>query len=134
VLNKPIIHIQPLPLAPVTDDSSTAMGTVLQQRVQDVCQTLAFFSRKLSPAQQKYSDYDRELLAIYEAVRYFPHMLEAQHFTIMTNHKPLSFAVHKKTTSAHYASSIFWISTPSSPRTSATFLAKTTLSRTHFHR
>jgi cleavage and polyadenylation specificity factor subunit 1 len=43
------------------------VGAVLQQ-VQDVCQPLAFFSRKLSPAQQKYSAYDRELLAIYEAV------------------------------------------------------------------
>jgi hypothetical protein len=29
---------------------------------------LAFFSKKLNPAQQKYSEYDRELLAIYEAV------------------------------------------------------------------
>jgi hypothetical protein len=41
------------------------MGAVLQQRVQNAWQTLAFF-RKLSPAQQKYSTYDRELLAIYK--------------------------------------------------------------------
>jgi hypothetical protein len=47
------------PLALVTDASTTAMGAVLQQRVQDVWQPLAFFSRKLSPAQQKYSAYDR---------------------------------------------------------------------------
>jgi len=72
------------------------MGAVLQQRVQDVWQPLAFFSRKLSPAQQKYSAYDRELLVIYEAVRYFCHMLEAQHFTILTDHKPLTFAFHQK--------------------------------------
>jgi len=43
------------PLALVTDASTTAMGAVLQQRVQDVWQPLAFFSRKLSPAHQKYS-------------------------------------------------------------------------------
>ena len=67
------------------DASTTAMGAVLQQQVQDVWQPLAFFSRKLSPAQQKYSAYDRELLAIYEAVRYFRHMLEAWHFTILTD-------------------------------------------------
>jgi cleavage and polyadenylation specificity factor subunit 1 len=84
------------PLALVTDASTTAMGAVLQQLVQDVWQPLAFFSRKLSPAQQKYSAYDRELLAIYEAVRYFRHMLEARHFTILTDHKPLTFAFHQK--------------------------------------
>jgi hypothetical protein len=65
------------PLALVTDASTTAMGAVLQQRAQDVWRPLAFFSRKLSPGQQKYSAYDRELLAIYEAVRHFRHMLEA---------------------------------------------------------
>jgi hypothetical protein len=32
------------------DASTTAMGAILQQRVQDVWQSLAFFSRKLSPA------------------------------------------------------------------------------------
>ena len=76
------------PLALVTDASTAAMGAVLQQRVQDNWLPIAFFSR-MSPAQQKYSAYDRELFAIYEAVRYFRHMLEAQHFTIYTDHKPL---------------------------------------------
>ena len=61
------------PLALVTDASTTAMGAVLQQRVKDNWQPLAFFSRKLSPAQRKYSAYDRELLAIYEAIKYFRH-------------------------------------------------------------
>jgi cleavage and polyadenylation specificity factor subunit 1 len=72
------------------------MSAVLHHWVQDVWQPLAFFSRKLSPAQQKYSAYDRELLVIYEAVRYFRHMLEARHFTILTDHKPLTFAFHQK--------------------------------------
>ena len=58
-------------LALVTDISTTAMGAVLQQRMQYFWQPLAFFFRKLSPAQQKYSAYNQELLAIYEAVKYF---------------------------------------------------------------
>jgi hypothetical protein len=74
------------PLALVTDASTSAMGTVLQQHVHNAWQPLAFFSRKLNPAQQKY----QELLAVYKAVRYFRHMLEACHFTIFTDHKPLS--------------------------------------------
>jgi len=45
------------PLALVTDASTTAMGAVLQQQVQDVWQPLASFSRKVSLAQQKYSAY-----------------------------------------------------------------------------
>ena len=72
------------------------MGAVLQQQIKDVWQPLTFFSRKLSPAQQKYSAYDREILAIYEAVKYFPHMLEARHFTILTDHKPLTFAFNQR--------------------------------------
>jgi cleavage and polyadenylation specificity factor subunit 1 len=45
---------------------------------------------------QKCNPYDRELLAIYEALRYFHHMLEARHFTILPDHKPLTFAFHQK--------------------------------------
>jgi cleavage and polyadenylation specificity factor subunit 1 len=75
----------------VTDASTTAMGAVLQQ-VQDTWQPLAFFCRMLSPTQQKYSPYDRELLSIYEAVWYFRHMFEARHFTIITDHKQLMYA------------------------------------------
>jgi cleavage and polyadenylation specificity factor subunit 1 len=84
------------PLALVTDASTTAMGAVLQQLVNEVWQPLAFFSRKLSPTQQKYSAYDRELLAIYEAIKHFRHMLEARHFVVFTDHKPLIFAFHQK--------------------------------------
>jgi hypothetical protein len=47
-------------------------------------------------AQQKYSAYHRELLAIYEAVKYFQHMLKARHFTVLTDHKSLTFAFHQK--------------------------------------
>jgi hypothetical protein len=62
------------PIALVTDASTTAMGAVLQQQIRDTWQPLAFFSKKMSGAQQKYSAYDRELLAIYEAVKHFRHM------------------------------------------------------------
>jgi hypothetical protein len=51
-------------LALVTDASTSAMGAVLQQRVDNAWKPLAFFSKKLNPAQQKYSAYDRELLAV----------------------------------------------------------------------
>jgi hypothetical protein len=74
------------PLALVTDASTSAMDAKLQQYVKNIWQPLAFFSKKLSPAQQKYSAHDRELLGIYEAVKHLRHMLEARHFTIFTDH------------------------------------------------
>ena len=49
----------------------------------------------MSTARQKCSAYDRELLAIYEAVKHFRHMLEARHFVIFTYHKPLTCASAK---------------------------------------
>jgi hypothetical protein len=72
------------------------MGAVLQQRVKNPWQPLAFFSKKLNAAQQKYSAYDRELLAIYEVVKHFRHMLEARHFTIFTDHKRITYAFQQK--------------------------------------
>jgi hypothetical protein len=52
--------------------------------------------KKLNPAQQKYSAYDRKLLAIYEAVKHLRHMLEARHFIIFTDHKPITYAFQQK--------------------------------------
>jgi predicted lipid-binding transport protein (Tim44 family) len=48
---------------------------------------LAFFSAKLEPAQQKYSAFDRELLACYLAIRHFRWMLEGRKFYVLTDHK-----------------------------------------------
>ncbi|CAB0038422.1 unnamed protein product [Trichogramma brassicae] len=60
------------PLALHTDASNTAIGAALSQRHADDDWTpLGFFSQKLSPTQQRYSTYDRELLAIFEAINIF---------------------------------------------------------------
>ncbi|CAK1583786.1 unnamed protein product [Parnassius mnemosyne] len=80
----------------VTDASDLAIGGVLQQQIGGDWQPLAFFSRKLSPSQRKYSPYDRELLAVYESIKYFRHWLEATPFTIYTDHKPLCFAFRER--------------------------------------
>ena len=84
------------PISLVTDSSTTAMGAVLQQRIQNTWQPLAFFSKKMNMEQQRYSAYDRELLAIYKAVKHFRHMLKARHFVILTDNKPLTYAFSHK--------------------------------------
>lgn len=88
------------PLALFTDASNTCAGAVLQQKVNASWQPLSFFSCKFSEAQAKYSAYDRELLAIYMATKHFRHMIEGQHVTVYTDHKPLVYALHKKSSNA----------------------------------
>jgi cleavage and polyadenylation specificity factor subunit 1 len=80
----------------VVDASSSHVGAALQQEVVGrSARPLAFFSAKLSSAQVKYSAFDRELLACYLAIRHFRWILEGRSFYILTDHKPLTFAVHR---------------------------------------
>jgi hypothetical protein len=81
-----------------TDASNSHVGAVLQQRSGGDWLPLAFFSKKLNPAQMKYSTFDRELLAIVMAIRQFHFFLEGRFFTIFTDHKPLTTALHRVST------------------------------------
>ena len=83
------------PTALTTDASATSVGAVLEQLVDGIWQPLAFFSRQLRPPEQKYSTFDRELLALYLAVRHFRYYLEGRFFTAYTDHMPLTFAFAK---------------------------------------
>lgn len=96
------------PLALFVDASQYALDAALQQNSKQFWEPLAFFSKKFNPSQQKWSTYDREIYAIYEAVKYFRPMLEARHFIIFTDHKPLTFAFSQKNgkCSPHVATSI----------------------------
>ena len=84
-----------------TDASNSAAGGVLHQRVGDSWQPLGFFSRKFTPAQRRYSTFGRELLAMYLAVRHFMPFLEGRDFEILTDHKPLIFALGANSTANH---------------------------------
>ena len=80
----------PDPLSPIvltTDASDTAIGAVLEQKVQGDWKPLAFLSKKLKTAGQKYSTYDREWLAIYLCIKHFKYCLEGREFFIFTDHK-----------------------------------------------
>lgn len=78
------------------DASDIAVGGVLQQCINGEWKPLGFFSKKLSQAQSKYSAYDRELLAVYAAVKHFQYFLEGRQFVIYTDHKPLIYAFKQK--------------------------------------
>nr|VZI50943.1 unnamed protein product [Spirometra erinaceieuropaei] len=81
------------PLSLMVDASTVAVGAVLQQHINNSTRPLAFFSKKLSPAETRYSTFGRELLAIYLAVKHVRLFLEGRDFTIFTDHKPLTFAI-----------------------------------------
>ena len=81
------------PTCLATDASADAAGAVLQQYVNDQWQPLAFFSKRFSESQKKYSTFGRELLAMYLAVLHFSYYLEGRDFYIECDHKPITYAI-----------------------------------------
>ena len=79
------------------DASDVAVGGVLQQFLNGMWQPLSFFSKKLNPAETRYSAFDRELLAVYATIKHFRHNLEGRNFFGNTDHKPLTFVMSSVT-------------------------------------
>ena len=78
----------------MTDASDSAVGAVLQQYTDSTWHTILFSSRKMTPVETRYSTFDRELLAVYLAIKHFRHFLEGRPFHVLTDHKPLTFALN----------------------------------------
>ena len=80
------------------DASNSAIGAELAQSGADwVWRPIAFYSKSLTPAERKYSAFDRELLAIYLSIKHFRHFLEGRGFHVLSDHKPLTFALESST-------------------------------------
>ena len=77
------------------DASDTHLGAVLQQLLDRSWAPLAFYSKKLSDAEKKYSAFNRELLAASSSLRHFRFMLEGRDFTIFMDHTPLTHALFR---------------------------------------
>ena len=80
----------------MVDASNLAVGGVLQQCDNDVMRPISFFSKRLQPAETRYSTFGRELLAVYLAIRHFKYALEGRNFYILTDHKPLIYAFNAR--------------------------------------
>ena len=80
----------------VTDASDVAVGAVLQQYVDETWKPIAFFSKVMKSAEKRYSTFDKELLALYLAIKHFRHYVEGRHFHVLTDHKPLTYALNTR--------------------------------------
>ncbi|GFR74956.1 retrovirus-related Pol polyprotein from transposon opus [Elysia marginata] len=85
-----LTHYDPtLPLKLATDASPYGLGAVLSHVMDEGERPIAFASRTLSKAEERYSQLDKKALSIVWAVKKFFFYLCGRHFTIVTDHQPL---------------------------------------------
>ena len=79
-----------------TDASNEGVGAVLSQGEIGKELPIAFASRSLNKAGRNYSTAEKEILAIVWEVRYFRPYLYGTKFTVVTDHKPLTWIMSVK--------------------------------------
>uniref|UniRef100_A0A8C5R0W1 ribonuclease H n=1 Tax=Leptobrachium leishanense TaxID=445787 RepID=A0A8C5R0W1_9ANUR len=92
ILKQPDIN---LPYSLETDASDIALGAILSQKsgTKNLLHPVAFYSRRLTPAEKNYSIGEKELLAIKSALEEWRHLLEgAKHpVVVYTDHRNLEY-------------------------------------------
>ena len=78
------------PMSICADASDIAIAAVLQIKQLGVWCHVAFFFRRLDKTQQKYSTFNRKLLAAYSTIKHFRRFLKCRQFTTFTVHKHLA--------------------------------------------
>lgn len=79
------------PFILTTDASEYALGAVLSQIHEKVERPIAFASRTLNETEGRYATNEKEALAIIWAVKKYQPYLYGNRFTLVTDHKPLTF-------------------------------------------
>ncbi|PRP79435.1 retrotransposable element protein [Planoprotostelium fungivorum] len=94
-----IRHFDPsLPLTLETDALDFAISGILTQPYEDGSHPIAFYSRKLQPAELNYDVHDKELLAIIESLSAWRHWCQGTYkpLQIITDHKNLKYFMTTK--------------------------------------
>uniref|UniRef100_A0A914Y7G8 RNA-directed DNA polymerase n=1 Tax=Panagrolaimus superbus TaxID=310955 RepID=A0A914Y7G8_9BILA len=93
-----LTHYDPrLPIIVAADASQHGMGGVISHVYRDGKEKpIQFFSRALNTTQQRYSQTEKEALALIAAVKTFHRYLEGRKFTLLTDHRALLALFGKK--------------------------------------
>lgn len=80
----------------IADASPVGLGAVLIQSDRRGPRIIAYGNRTLSELERKYSQTEKEALALVWAVEHFNIFLFGKHFDLVTDHKPLEFLFSQK--------------------------------------
>ena len=88
-----LVHFDPQKELVLTSDASPyGIAAVLSHKMADGTERpIEFASRSLHPAERKYSQLDKEALALVFAVKKFHKYLYGRPFSLLTDHKPLVY-------------------------------------------
>ena len=87
-----------------TDASGIGIGALLSQlRKDEMDRLVAYYSRKLKPAETRYTVIEQECQAVVEAVRHFRVYLSGAPFTIVTDHSNLRYLTEMKDENGRFA-------------------------------
>ena len=91
LVTAPVLHMPDfdLPFVLTTDASAVSVGGILEQDFGAGLQPVAYESKKLSPAEMRYSAYERELLGIVWAIGKWRHYFEGRKLIVQTDHSSL---------------------------------------------
>ncbi|UYV72082.1 K02A2.6-like [Cordylochernes scorpioides] len=94
VLTSEPVLVHPVPSRPFilnTDASGIAVGACLQQEVQGVVKPVAYYSKRLSGPETRYSTIEKEAYAVVLALQHFKHLLAGSSIEVLTDHKPITY-------------------------------------------
>ena len=92
-----LVHFNPdLPITVSADSSSYGIGAVLCHVINGQERPVSFISRSLSDVERRYSQLEREALALVYALKKFHYFLYGSKFTLITDHLPLVSIFSKK--------------------------------------
>jgi len=88
------------PYVITADACGYGIGACLMQDQGKGLQPIAFLSKKLSEAELRYENHERELLALYRTLKEWRHYLYGSQFTLKTDHRNLIWLLTQKHLSA----------------------------------
>lgn len=86
-----------------TDASSLGYGGILIQKIEGQTKIVGYYSKRTSPAESKYSSYDLETLAIFNAMKHFRVYLLGIQFKLVTDCNAIKATMNKRDLSPRVA-------------------------------